>query len=391
MNQAKILFILLVVFTQTLFAQKKEINEFEAIDNKVLQLPNSQTKTTDDISDYIKANFKTDSAKTRAIFFWIATNIKYDIGNMFKINANEKEEEKISKPLKSRKGICENYAALFNELCIKSGVNSYVIEGYTKQNGFADYISHAWCAALIDGTWYLFDPTWGSGYINGGKFHQKINNFYFMAKPSVLIKSHMPFDYLWQFLEYPITNQEFYERKTSQKKSKSYFNYNDSIRVYKNQDTIDQLASSAFRIERNGVMNALIFDKLQQIKMKIENYKKNIYNSAVSDYNDAVNKYNDYINYKNDQFTPKKTDAEIQNMIDAADIKIKDAQSKLAQIKNPDANTANLIIQLTKSIDNVAKNVTEQLNWLKTYFSKGKLGRKAIFVKKTTWFGIPLN
>ena len=34
---------------------------------------------------------------------------------------------------------------------------------------------------------------------------------YFMMKPEKAIKSHMPFDPLWQFLNYPITSTEFYE------------------------------------------------------------------------------------------------------------------------------------------------------------------------------------
>jgi len=395
MKQARIIFILLV-FTQTLFAQKTAVDEFATIDKIALKIPDSKTKTTDNISDYIKANFKTDKGMSRAIFIWIATNIRYDIENMYAINFYEKSEEKISKPLKSRKGICENYAALFNDICIKSGIKSFVIEGYTKQNGFTNYLPHAWCAALIDGAWYLFDPTWGSGYVVGGKFYRKINNFYFMAKPSDLIKSHIPFDYLWQFLNYPITNQEFYEGKTIPNKSKRYFNYIDSIRVYENQNHIDQLISSAWRIEKNGVKNSMIFDRLQHIKLEVENYRQNnivnLYNSAVADYNNGVNKLNDFINYRNKQFTPNKTDSEIQNMIDAADNKLKDAKLKLAQVRNPDADTKNMILQLSKSVDDAADHLTEHQEWLRLYFSKGKPGRKSMFYeKKVTLFGMPLN
>jgi transglutaminase/protease-like cytokinesis protein 3 len=115
-------------------------------------------KTSDAIANYIVTNFKTDKDKSRAIFIWIVSNIQYDIDNMFAINFYEKKEDKISKTLKTRKGICENYAFLFTDICMKSGIKSFVIEGYTKQNGFADYIPHAWSAALIDSSWFLFDP-----------------------------------------------------------------------------------------------------------------------------------------------------------------------------------------------------------------------------------------
>ena len=389
--------ILLFIFiTQTIFAQKATVNEFSAVDKKALQIPDSLTKNTDLIASYINSNFTTDKDKSRAIFIWVASNIQYDIDNMFAIDFYEKKEDKIAKPLRTRKGICENYASLFTDICQKSGVKSFVIEGYTKQNGFTDYIPHAWSAALVDNSWFLFDPTWGSGYVNGGKFFKKINNEYFKASPSTLIKSHIPFDYLWQFLNYPVTNQEFYEGKTQQNKDKTYFNFDDSIQVFEKQSHIDQLISSAYRVEKNGVKNSMVFDRLRHIKLEIENDRQtktvNLYNSAGSDYNDGINDFNDFINYRNKQFTPKKTDAEIQSMLDVVDKKLKEAKVKIGEISNSDANTTNMVRQLTKSIDDASSHVKEQQDWLKIYFSKGKSGRKSMFYeRKVTWFGIPLN
>lgn len=380
--------------TQTIFAQKATVNVFSAIDKKALQLPDSLTKTTDLIASYITSNFSTNTDKSRAIFIWVASNIQYDIDNMFAINFYEKKEEKIAKPLRTRKGICENYASLFTDICIRSGIKSFVIEGYTKQNGFTDYIPHAWSASLIDSSWFLFDPTWGSGYVNGGKFFKKINNDYFKANPSTLIKSHIPFDYLWQFLNYPITNQEFYEGKTQQNKTKPFFNFKDTIQLFEKQTNIDQLISSAYRVEKNGVKNSLVFDRLQHLKLEIENDRQtktvNLYNSVVVDYNDAINGLNEFINYRNKQFTPKKTDPEIQSIIDVADNKLKEAKNKLEEISSSDVNTANMIRQLTKSIEDASKQMKEQQDWLKLYFSKSKSGRRSMFYK-VTWFGIPLN
>lgn len=391
-----IITLILTILTQIVFAQKKKVNEFSAIDNKALQLPDSLTKTTSDFASYINNNFVTDNDKVRAIFIWIVSNVEYDIDNMFAMNFYEAKEEKIAKPLKTRKGICENYAALFTDICLKSGVKSFVIEGYTKQNGFADYIPHAWSAALIDSTWYLFDPTWASGYATNGKFYKKLNNSYFKVNPSLFIKSHMPFDYLWQFLNYPISNQEFYDGKTQQNKTNGYFSFNDSIQVYEKLNHIDQLISSSYRIEKNGVKNSLIFDRLQHLKLEIERDRQtrivNLFNSAVMSYNDGINSLNDFINYRNKQFTPKKTDPEIQGMLDITGNQLKDAKVKLEQISNPDVNTLNMIQQLSKSIVDANVNLNEQQNWLNTYFSKSKSGRKAMFYeRKVSVFGVPIN
>lgn len=398
MNCIKIL-VALLLLSHSLSAQKnvvKVINPYAAIDKKALQIPDSSTRTTDGIARFITSNFETHTEKVRAIFVWIASNIDYDIDNMFAINFYEKPEQKIAKPLTTHKGICENYAALFNDVCSKCAIKSFVVEGYTKQNGFADYIPHAWCAAQLDSSWFLFDPTWGSGYISNNKFIKKVNNYYFKVQPYTLLKSHMPFDYLWQFVNYPITNQEFYEGKTQPNKTKAFFNYADSIKAYESLILTQQLKAASERIERNGVKNSLIFDRLQHLKLEIENDKQlqmvTFYNTAVAYYNDGINTFNNYIQYRNKQFTPVKTDAEIQSMIDSADIKMKDAKTKLNEIKEPDTNISLLMVQLTKSINDAASHVSEQQDWLKTYFSKGKSGRKSMFnERKITWFGIPLN
>lgn len=375
-----------IYLTQTLTVKNVGGNEYSAIDRRALQLPDSLTKTTEDIARYITSNFSPGYERARAIFIWVAVNIQYDIDNMFALNFHEKKEEKISKSLKTRKGICENYAALFNDICSKSGIKSYVIEGYTKQNGFTDYIPHAWCAAFVDSSWYMFDPTWGSGYVSNGKFYKKINNEYFKANPSTFIKSHMPFDFLWQFLNYPVTNQEFYQGNTQQNKTKPFFNYTDSIQAFEKQDEMEQLISSADRIERNGKKNSLIFDRLQNIRLDIEHARQrrtiNLYNSAVADFNDGINNYNDFIKYRNKQFLPKKTDPEIQSMIDAADNIFKDAKTKLSELTNPDENTIRMMKQLTKSIDDAAIQVKEQQDWLKIYLKKGKLERKSMFYNR---------
>jgi hypothetical protein len=391
-----ILLVLHIFFMLKLAAQKTIVNEFAAIDKTALKLPDSLSGTTAGISTYINSNFKTEPEKTRAIFIWITSNIQYDIDNMFAINFYASLEEKISKPLKTRKGICENYAALFSEICSKSGIKCFVVEGYTKQNGFADYIPHAWCAARVDSSWFIFDATWGSGYITGGKFVKKINNDYFKSAPSVIIKSHIPFDYLWQFLNYPITNQEFYEGKTAQNKSKDFFNYTDSIQVFETQDRITQLISTSYRIEKNGVKNSMIFDRLQHIKLEIENDKTNkavnLYNGAVVTSNEAINNFNAFIQYRNNQFIPMKSDPDIQNMIDTVSIMLKAANEKMMQISDPNANTSLLTAQLNKSIQEISIRVKEQQDWLALYFSKTKSKRKAMFYdKKVTWFGIPIN
>ena len=121
-------------------------------------------------------------------------------------------------------------------------------------------ISHAWCASKIEGKWFLFDPTWSAGYIENNKYFKKINNSFFKVDPSKMILSHMPFDYLWQFLSYPITNQEFYSKKKAQNKNKVIYDFELELDKYNKLSDGEKALECSQRIEKNGMINNLIVD-----------------------------------------------------------------------------------------------------------------------------------
>ncbi len=388
--------LLAVLFSHVSFSQKAVVNEFSAIDKKALLIPQNLTNTTDQIASYISSNFRTDLDKSRAAFIWVASTISYDLENMYVINFEETSSDRIASTLKTRKGICENYAALLNEILNKVGVKSFVVAGYTKQNEAIDQLSHAWNAAYLDGAWYIFDPTWGSGYVSGNRFTKEINNKFFKVRPEISIKTHMPFDYLWQFLEYPITNQEFYDSKTQQNKAKVKYNFTEELATYERQSEVNQLRLAATRVEKNGVKNALIFERLKYLKLAAENIQQNLvvtqFNNASASYNEGIAKYNDFINYRNRQFKPQVSDHEIQTIIDDAARNLEKAKTILREIPVSDASTTTLVNQLKIAAEAASNNILEQKEWLKIYLSKGKIARKSMFYeRKPSLFGVPIN
>jgi transglutaminase superfamily protein len=383
--------LLLLLISLTSSGQKKPVNPYAAIDAKALQIPDSLTRSTDKLAAWFTSAFASERDRTRASFVWIAKSIRYDLDNMYALNFYEKREEKIDKALKNRKGICANYAELFADISNKMGIKSYVVEGYTKQNGFTDYIPHAWCAAFVDGSWFLYDPTWGSGYVSNNKFIPKINNAYYETTPKVLLKTHMPFDYLWQFMNYPITNAEFYQGKTEPDRSKPFFDYPAQIAAYEKQEHMKQLAATAARIEEIGVKNSMIFDRLQHIKMEVENDKNkkktSLYNEAANDYNDGIAALNAFIDYRNKQFKPTVSDGDILDMVQSAEDKLNLARTKLEKVPSDDEDLGKSKSQLLRSVKDVLMQVIEQRNWLNIYFGKSKSARKAMFYEKKSIFG----
>jgi hypothetical protein len=69
---------------------------YPLVDAKMAAIP-SASNSTDAIVNYINANFKTETDKIRAVFYWTASNISYDVPGMFDLNVNETVPEKIAK------------------------------------------------------------------------------------------------------------------------------------------------------------------------------------------------------------------------------------------------------------------------------------------------------
>jgi hypothetical protein len=378
-------------------------NSYSSVDARAQHWPDSVTGTVEKLGGYVNSRFSTPAEKTRAIFIWIAANIEYDVANMFAIDFYEERGETIAKPLRTRKGICENYAGLFVAVCEQVGIRAVVVEGYTKQRGFVDFIPHAWCAAFVDGSWALYDPTWGSGYMENNRFVRKLNETFFKAAPETFVASHMPFDYLWEFLSYPVTNQEFYEGKFLVDKTKAYFSYADSIRVYLALSAIEQEKAEAIRVEKNGLRNSMLFDRLRHLKVDIENARRqaendranhviDAYNSSLRNYNNAVRQFNVFINYRNGEFKPLRPDAEIQQLLDSADHELQRGRAGAGAIAltGEDTRVQQALQPMKEGADDLAARIKEQQDWLLKYFSKGKMGRKGMF-SRYTWLGIPIN
>ena len=382
----KYIFISLLVFCFSVSLQAQK-NKYSAIFVKANSIPDSLTYTSTTIAKYINDNFTTNKDKTRAIFYWMATHISYDIDNMFAINPQADKTDLIKKTLATQKGICIDYAYLFEDIATRCGILCITILGFTKQSGFVDYISHAWVTAKPDSVWLLYDPTWGSGHIANQKFVKEINEFYFETKPTELIKNHLPFDPLWQLLNYPLTQAEFFSGDFKEKKTKPFFNFNDSIAFYQTLSDIDKDIAAAQRIEKNGIKNTLTFDRLSSLKREVAYFQNKqtvtTYNAAAANFNQASTLFNEYIAYKNKQFTPEKPDPEIVKMIDTTYNLINISKIKLLEIKIPDETIASNINSLQKLINDLKARLDEESTFVKTYVATKKVKRKALFYKKT--------
>ena len=364
-------FLFLTVFF--LFFEKGFSQNYSQFENISVNIPSSETTTITGISTYINKHFDSDNKKVAAIYNWIISNIKYDADSIHYVILDEDNEQRATFALRRKKGVCENYAAIFNELCLKCGITSFAIEGFTKQMGSLDRTPHVWCAAFIDNQWKFYDPTWDAGFITNGRFINEIRNNYFKIDPEYFIQTHLPFDPLFQFLNYPITYKEFISGNSKQEGQKHYFNYNDSINIYKKTDRLTQYLSAVSRIKSTGWPASKIDTKLKRIKLEIELINQdtdvNLYNSAVSEYNEAIQFLNTFLSYRNNQFQPSKSKDEVEKLFEKTQELISSANFKL---KKANGSKATLMLDtgdIQKKLDDLKINLDEQKIFFKNFLT----------------------
>ncbi|HEX8268989.1 MAG TPA: transglutaminase domain-containing protein [Flavobacterium sp.] len=191
--------------------------DYSAVDTKVKSYPIFAKPEL--LANKINADFNTEDDKARAIFTWIASNIKYDMveymgtGGVkqvaFTYRTPEEKARKVkqfnmeivSKTWRTRKAICHGYAELFNHLAELTGLESKMIPGTSKSHPtqigkFPSVADHAWNAVKTNGKWHLIDATWAAGGVDGAtnKFFEKFNDSYFFTDPEIFFLNHFPED-----------------------------------------------------------------------------------------------------------------------------------------------------------------------------------------------------
>ncbi len=187
--------------------------------NKIKDVKSNDVK---ELSEKITGEYTEELDKIKAIYFWVAHNIKYDYAIVEEIKEEkakrekytkaaleEKRQEEIRTAIKRKKGVCQHYSLVFEELCLHSEIESKFIGGLVKtKSGRAN--SHAWNAVKYKDEWQLIDVTFGSGKLDENKkFAFKFDPNYFFVDKEVFKINHFPKDSKWQLSENEIEKEEF--------------------------------------------------------------------------------------------------------------------------------------------------------------------------------------
>jgi hypothetical protein len=329
-------------------------------------------------------NFKKDSIQS--IFHWVINEVDYDPQQLLLVNRSTTygslNQNTIREAIRRKKGVCLHYAQLFNALLQRAGYESYVIQGYTRQDKSDDKYAHAWNAVKSNGQWFLYDPTWAAGYVTSFVYTREFNEEWYKVKPAKFIETHIPFDPIWQFLNPPFSRAANGSYTVSA--IKESYSFQDSIRAFAKSTENQQAVASLGRVKKINNPNQLA----QQYQRSLESYVKNVrdYTSLQNAHlllSKAVGSYNDYIFSKNHQFkSPHWTD----EMLTAFPIRLKtqtDSTSKLVNaVATGEVQIAQYQSQLKKQITDFYVIIDTENTFIRKYLATWKPMRMQHFYKK---------
>ncbi len=381
-NKYSLVFFILILLSNTVVSQdytklKKDIR------SKADKTPEYLFNDPDKLAHYLTDNISQDWLKAYAIYYWVANKLKYDLRLARKGGTFVDPRELIDYALDKKEGVCQHYAELFHYLAEQSGLESMVITGYTRQHGQINDIAHAWNAVKINGDWYLIDPTWGSGYIEDGRAYHEFTDKWFMKSPGEMIENHMPFDPLFQFLNKPLSNYDFYEGRTSGYFLK-YKDIDQAIDEYFSLTEEEQLLAALERMKESGIINDMILQEannyIERINTKRHNDQVDVHNQAVQSFNEAVALFNEYIQAKNKQFRIEAyNDDYLRESFNAIYSKTMAARSMFGMVKPAEKDFNKAMKENLERLSELINRLEKEKIFLKKYFASPPGNRRRLF------------
>ena len=137
--------ILVTIITAYNFVRKPEA---PYLANGGATLWDTQTK---ELADEICADCDTDAEKVQAIYSWMIANLEYDYDYQTLLQYFD-----VRRTLRTRKGVCYDFANLFAALCRSQNIPCYVVDGTPYNRATED---HTWNRVYYDGCWWDMDVT----------------------------------------------------------------------------------------------------------------------------------------------------------------------------------------------------------------------------------------
>lgn len=358
----------------------------------IVTIPEEATASPSTLAKWLKAHTNSPQALQQTLFNWMAGHIAYDVDNMNRVSSYRDSAAAMLKTLQTRKGLCTDYAVLYAQVCREAGISAIVVTGYALQHDIMIPTgSHDWVVVKNGSQWTITDPTWGAGAVDNGRFIQRTNWTWFQASPQIAVKTHMPYDPMWQMLSFPLRHDELGSTAFAAAAKRPVFAYNDSLHAWFRQSRLERLQQASARIRRfGGATNPFIMTELDWMDQSIRvlagnqeiearNRRVDQFNAVNREYTEIVQLYNEYAGFKNRQFTPEVKDAVLKQMIDGIAGRLAVAEQSLAGLKVADEEWKQNFDELQGAVSSMKERVAQERFFVGKYLKTEKGKRKELF------------
>lgn len=162
------------------------------------------------VARYIAEREAEPAGRFRAAHDWVADRIAYD-GPAYA--ARQFPPQDAESVFQRRIGVCAGYAKLLAALGKELGLEVAYVVGDARTSGTGETgDSHAWSAVRLGDRYYLADPTWNSGSLDGTTFKKRYRTDYLFTPPEVFGIDHFPNDAKWQLRKDAISRGDFFRQ-----------------------------------------------------------------------------------------------------------------------------------------------------------------------------------
>jgi transglutaminase/protease-like cytokinesis protein 3 len=209
-----------VLFTITCFNLNAQTNgrDFTAVDAYVKSLGRLDSMSMGTINNVVSNKFTDKMDKARAIYYWIAHSITYDVKAA---HSNSTVKNTPADVLLYRKAVGIGFASLFQDMCSSADIRCLTVDGFiknsTQQIGESGTeINHSWVVVQLGQspeTWFYVDPALGSGFADADMkvFTSYYTDAYFFTEKETFNLQHFPDNEAWKLGSAPKNKKDFFE------------------------------------------------------------------------------------------------------------------------------------------------------------------------------------
>lgn len=193
-------------------------HDFTKIDAYVKSLGPLTNMSMGTINNVVSNKFTDKIEKARAIYYWVAHHVAYDVKALRNSNQAKITPAEV---LKSRKTTSQGFAALFQDMCSSADIRCLTVDGFIKRTAQqigekADEVNHTWVVVQLGQSpeeWYYADPALGSGNLSADnkEFIPDYSDAYFFTEKATFNLQHYPDNTAWKLGSAPKNKTDFFD------------------------------------------------------------------------------------------------------------------------------------------------------------------------------------